>query len=236
LRTPLNTIMGYTQLILDGLARTPQEERGYVSTIQQSSKHLLSLINDVLDVARIEAGQMQLELTPVSVKQVFEQVEGHMRLPAREKGLQLKVFTPMKDLWVRAHPGRLSQVLLNLVGNAVKFTSSGGIDVEAKLNKDNTQVCFTVKDTGIGISPEKQERLFQKFVQADGSTTRHFGGTGLGLALSKTLLELMGGAIQFHSDGEGKGTTVTFMLEREMDEEGAQISLSSSRSVPTSCF
>jgi len=216
LRTPLNTIMGYTQLILDGLARNPQEERGYLGTIQQSSKHLLSLINDVLDVARIEAGQIQLKLEPVSVRQVFEQVEEHMRLPAREKGLQLTVLPPREDLWVRAHSGRLSQVLFNLVGNAIKFTPSGRIDVEATLSKSDGRVCFSVRDTGIGIAPEKQNRLFQKFVQVDGSTTRHFGGTGLGLALSKTLLEMMGGDIRFQSEGEGKGATVLFALERGM--------------------
>ncbi len=215
LRTPLNTIMGYSRLILDGLARNREEEMKYLETIQQSSKHLLALINDVLDIARIEAGQMKLDLEPVLVKEVFQQVEGHMRLPAQAKGLSLMVSLQEPDLRVHAHPGRLTQVLLNLVGNAIKFTDSGRIEVGAARGGGVNRVVFTVRDTGIGIPQEKQSLLFQKFVQADGSVTRHFGGSGLGLALSKTLLELMHGGIELHSEGEGRGTTVSFTMERE---------------------
>lgn len=213
LRTPLNTIMGYSRLILDGLARNREEEMNYLKTIQHSSKHLLALINDVLDIARIEAGQMKLESETVLVKDVFQQLEGHMRLPAQSKGLELLVSLSEPDLHVRAHPGRLTQVLLNLVGNSVKFTERGKIEVEAMRERSLNQVRFTVRDTGIGVPLEKQSLLFQKFVQADGSVTRHFGGSGLGLALSKTLLELMGGSIELRSEGEGKGTTVTFTME-----------------------
>jgi signal transduction histidine kinase len=216
LRTPLNTIMGYVQLIQDGLARSPQEERSYLQIIQQSSKHLLSLINDVLDVARIETGQIHLEMEPVLIKQVFDQLEEHMRLPAQKKNLRFSVVLRDHDLGVRANSGRLNQVLLNLVGNAIKFTTQGGVDVEAVPDESGDRVRFTVKDTGIGVSLEKQALLFQKFVQMDGSETRHLGGTGLGLALSKSLIELMRGNIKLESEGEGKGTQVVFTLERDL--------------------
>lgn len=212
LRTPLNTIMGYSQLILDGLARSPEEQRNYLLTIQQSSKSLLSLINDVLDIARIEAGQMSLDLEPVLVKNIFHRVAEHMLLPARNKGLTLEFSPTTSSLSVLANPDRLSQVLLNLIGNAVKFTPSGKVTVEALSDISGNRVRFIVTDTGIGIPHDRQARLFQKFVQADGSMTRHFGGTGIGLALSKTLLEMMGGDIELHSDGEGMGTSVKFTL------------------------
>jgi signal transduction histidine kinase len=213
LRTPLNSIMGYSQLLLDGLARNKEEEKSYLSIVQQSSKHLLALINDLLDIARIESGQMKLELSPVSVRDVFAQVEKHLNLQAQEKGLQLVIQPVPPGLYVRAHPGRLNQILLNLAGNSVKFTHSGTVEIKAEPN--NGQVRFTVRDTGIGIALENQSKLFQKFVQADGSMTRQYGGTGLGLSLSKTLLELMGGKIELASEGEGKGTTATFVLPSE---------------------
>ena len=215
LRTPLNTIMGYSQLILDGLARSPAEQRNYLLTIQQSSKSLLTLINDVLDVARIESGQLNLELEPVLVKEIFHQVEEHMRLPVRDKGLALDVRLPDSNLRVHANSSRLNQILLNLVGNAVKFTPSGKITIQATPDKSGHRVRFTITDTGIGIACDRQARLFQKFVQADGSMTRNYGGSGLGLALSKTLLTLMKGDIELHSDGNGCGTTVRFTLPRE---------------------
>lgn len=219
LRTPLNTVMGYTQLILDRLARNPEEERNYLQIIQQSSKHLLALINDVLDIARIETGQIQLELEPVLVKQVFDQLKEHMRLPTQQKDLEFNVTLPDHNLRVRAHAGRLNQILLNLVGNAIKFTSRGYVRVSAQSDASGEGVRFVVQDTGIGIPPEKRNLLFQKFVQVNGSETRHIGGTGLGLALSKSLIELMHGTIVLESRGEGQGTTVTFTLQRDTSAE-----------------
>jgi signal transduction histidine kinase len=200
LRTPLNTIIGYAQLVQEGLARSPEEQAKYMKTIQQSSKHLLALINDVLDIARIEAGQMKFDLEPVSLKAVLHDVEKHLR--------------------------RLSQVLLNTLGNAVKFTKDGSVTARAVLFEPD-QVKITIKDTGIGIPKDKQDRLFQKFVQVDGSMTRSFGGTGLGLALSKTLLEMMNGRIELFSEGEGRGTTVTITLQREIipSKSGSSASL-----------
>jgi signal transduction histidine kinase len=226
LRTPLNTIIGYAQLVQEGLARSPEEQAKYMKTIQQSSKHLLALINDVLDIARIEAGQMKFDLEPVSLKAVLHDVEKHLRLPAREKGLLLDVAISKGVDLVKAHPGRLSQVLLNTLGNAVKFTKDGSVTARAVLLEPD-QVKITIKDTGIGIPKDKQDRLFQKFVQVDGSMTRSFGGTGLGLALSKTLLEMMNGRIELFSEGEGSGTTVTIILQREIipSKSGSSASL-----------
>lgn len=217
LRTPLNTIIGYTQLILEGLARNKEEEQGYLRTIQQSSKHLLALINDVLDIARIESGQMKLELEPVLIRGVFDPLEKHMRLPAQKKKLSLHVRCTPEDLCVRANPGRLNQVLLNIVGNAIKFTETGQVEISAEPDEKTHRVLFTVRDTGVGVPKEKQSLLFQKFVQTDGSLTRARGGTGLGLALSRTLLNLMKGTIELQSEGHGKGTTVIFTLPRETD-------------------
>ncbi|MDD2706439.1 MAG: ATP-binding protein [Verrucomicrobiae bacterium] len=214
LRTPLNTIMGYTQLILDKLARNPDEEKNYLSIIQQSSKHLLSLINDVLDISKIETGQMRLELDPILLKPLLDQVNEHLRLPASQKCLQLTIFQSAPDLWVQAHPGRLKQVLFNLLGNAIKFTPHGSVRLEARPDETRNRICFEIRDTGIGIPKDKQQLLFQKFVQVDGSLTRQIGGTGLGLALSKSLIELMGGEISLSSEGEGCGSSVVFSLPK----------------------
>ena len=219
LRTPLNTIMGYSQLILDGLARSRDEEKTYLGTIQQSSRRLLALINDVLDISRIEAGQMQLELGPVPVREVFDVVRKDMQFPAQEKGLRLVVANPGEDLWIHGHAGRLSQVLANVTGNAIKFTDTGTVSLEVKRDGDDGLIRFVVRDTGIGIPVEKQGRLFEKFVQADGSVTRHHSGTGLGLALSRTLLELMEGRIELFSEGEGKGMAVTITMKRHSRDE-----------------
>jgi signal transduction histidine kinase len=159
--------------------------------------------------------QMKLTLEPVLIREVFHQVEKHMGLPADKKGLRFLTELKESDLKVHAHPGRLTQVLLNLVGNSIKFTDSGSVVLNATMSSDQKQVRIHVTDTGIGIPLQRQDRLFQKFVQADGSMTRHFGGSGLGLALSKTLLKLMKGEIELQSEGEGKGTQVTVILNRE---------------------
>jgi signal transduction histidine kinase len=219
LRTPLNTIVGYSQLILDGLARSKEEERKYLLTIQESSKTLLNIINDILDVSRIESGQVELDIETVSVKEVLGKVEEHMRLPAEKKKLTLTMEQIEPGLRVRGNAGRLSQVMLNLVGNAVKFTHAGKVSIDVRTDPSGDWVCFTVTDTGIGIPKDRQRFLFEKFVQADGSMTRQYGGTGLGLSVSKSLMQMMGGNIELESEGEGKGTTVRCMLPREKSKE-----------------
>ena len=212
LRTPLNAIMGFLRLVLDGLCDDPGEEREFLQNALDSARNLLGLINDLLDSARIEAGSMEVKLLEVSVPQVFEAVRKLTQLQADQKKLRLS-FTPSHgEMIVRADPGKFQQVLVNLVANAIKFTSQGEVLVKARPLPSKGHVRFEVHDTGIGIAPDSQRELFKKFVQGDGSTTRQYGGTGLGLAICKNLVEFMGGQIWLTSPGEGRGTTVYFTL------------------------
>ncbi|MEO1132620.1 MAG: ATP-binding protein [Cyanobacteria bacterium J06639_1] len=212
LRTPLNAIIGFIQLLMDGIAADETEEQEFLREARKSALHLLDLINDVLDIAKIEAGKMQIDLSVQELNPIFADVEIKTRLQAAQKKLDLQFRVPAepKPILVMGNRQRLMQILLNLVGNAIKFTPSGYIRVRADIVDGMVRV--SVKDTGIGISLEKQARLFQPFTQADGSMTRQYGGTGLGLAISQRLIEAMSGTIEFYSPGEGKGSTVTFAL------------------------
>jgi PAS domain S-box-containing protein len=213
LRTPLNGMIGFLQLVLDNMCDSPEEERDFLKQALQCSRHLLGLINDVLDIAKIEAGKLTLDIEPIDVEQLFHEVYTLTHVQAAQKGITLR-FTPpaSDDLRARGDFGKIKQVLVNLVGNSLKFTPSGSISVRATQHPDSGHFMFEVQDTGIGISPERQKLVFEKFTQADGSTTRKYGGTGLGLAISRSLVELMGGIIGVHSDGEGKGTRMYFSL------------------------
>jgi PAS domain S-box-containing protein len=212
LRTPLNSILGFLRLVLDGICDNPQEQREFLQNAYDSARNLLRLINELLDTARIEAGQLQVELKPVDIAQVFQEVEKLTRLQAFQKGLRLHFRIPKAALSVRADTGKLQQVLLNLVANAIKFTPAGEVEVKVRALPAKGHVRFQVRDSGIGIAPEFHRDLFQKFVQGDGSTTRRYGGTGLGLAICKNLVEFMGGQIWLASPGLGQGTTVWFTL------------------------
>ena len=212
LRTPLNAILGFLRLVLDGLCDNPEEEREFLHHAYDSARNLLNLINELLDSARLEAGKLELQLTEVNVHTVFEQVKKLTRLQAEQKKLRLTFRTPRGQVLVRADPGKLQQILLNLVANAIKFTAKGEVRVQARSFPAKGHVRFQVRDSGIGIPPETQEILFQKFVQADGSSTRQFGGAGLGLAICKNLVEFMGGQIWLSSPGPGQGTTASFTL------------------------
>jgi PAS domain S-box-containing protein len=212
LRTPLNAIMGFLRLVLDGLCDNPEEKRKFLQNAYDSARSLLSLINELLDGAKIEAGKWELELTEVNVGAVFIQVEKLTRLQADQKRLRLKFRSPRTPLLVRADPRKLQQILLNLVVNAIKFTPKGEVRVQARSFPAKGHVRFQVRDTGIGISPEIRGTLFQKFVQGDGSSTRQYGGTGLGLAICRNLVEIMGGQIWLSSPGPGQGTTAAFTL------------------------
>ena len=212
LRTPLNAIMGFLRLVLDGLCDDPGEEREFLQNALDSAHSLLNLINDLLDSARIEAGNMEVQLVEVNVPQVFQAVGKLTQIQVDQKNLSLS-FTPSQGkMMVRADPGKFQQVLVNLVANAVKFTQQGEVRVKARSFPSKGHVRFEVRDTGIGVSPESQRDLFKKFVQGDGSTTRKYGGTGLGLAICKNLVEFMGGQIWLTSPGLGRGTTVYFTL------------------------
>ncbi|MFN8589602.1 MAG: ATP-binding protein [Candidatus Eisenbacteria bacterium] len=220
LRTPLNGMIGFLQLVLDGLCDSPEEERDFLKQALQCSRHLLGLINDVLDIAKIEAGKLTLEVGRVEVQPLFDEVYTVTHVQAAQRGVQLRFESSVAEgLAARGDFGKIKQVLINLVGNALKFTPKGSVTVRAKAHAELGHLMFEVLDTGIGIPPERQKLIFEKFVQGDGSTTRRFGGTGLGLAISRSLVELMGGIIGVYSEGEGKGTRMYFSLPLWRAEE-----------------
>ncbi len=223
LRTPLNGMIGFLKLILDGMAEDPQEQREFIEEAHRSAMHLLEIINDVLDIAKIEAGKMQIDCSPVSLAELLTQVETMTRTQIRQKNLSFEIQLPQThdEVLVYGNYQRLLQVLLNLMGNAIKFTHEGGITISAEVIKKRViiedeelpgMVKIRVADTGIGVSLDKQDKLFQSFSQVDGSLTRQYGGTGLGLAISQKLVETMGGVVNFYSMGEGLGSTVTFTV------------------------
>ncbi len=223
LRTPLNGIIGFLKLLLEGMADNPEEQREFIQEAYKSSIHLLNLINDILDIAKIEAGKMELELTEVELQDLFQDVDNLIRTQAEHKHLSFQIKYPetLTPLSIYGNYQRLLQIMLNLVGNAVKFTHEGGIVISAEvipkksLGKSQQfpgMVKISVADTGIGVSLEKQDKLFENFFQVDGSRTKSYGGTGLGLAISEKLVEAMNGTMSFYSMGEGLGSTVTFTV------------------------
>ncbi|MFI5370330.1 MAG: response regulator [Candidatus Eisenbacteria bacterium] len=212
LRTPLNGMIGFLQLVLDGMCENEDEERDFIKQALQCSRHLLGLINDVLDIAKIEAGKLSLDLERVEVQTLFQEVQTLTHVQAAQKGLQLRFEPPAEPVALRCDFAKTKQVLINLVGNSLKFTSKGSITVRAHVQKELGYVLFDVTDTGIGIPRDKQKVVFEKFQQGDGSTTRKYGGTGLGLSISRSLVELQGGIIGVHSDGPGSGTRMYFSI------------------------
>ena len=256
LRTPLNGIIGCLRLVRDGFCDDREEELDFLQRADDAAIHLLGIINDVLDIAKIEAGKLTVEMEPIDLRKLLNEVINLQAVPIQQKGLDFRTTDLHEVIAIRADPAKLRQVLLNVVGNAVKFTDTGSITIKTRLepatetlssvpptkgeNKaeflppsstDNgnrgtvavpapaidplpayPHVVVTVKDTGIGIDPTQQHKLFRPFVMVDGSTTRKVGGTGLGLAISRNLIELMGGRITLSSDGDGQGTTVKITL------------------------
>jgi GAF domain-containing protein len=210
LRTPLNAILGYTELMADGAYGEPSEKMlGILKRLEANGRHLLGLINDVLDLSKIEAGQLVLELSDYSVQDIAQTVRSTLEPLAADKKLAFKVEMPSELPPGRGDGRRLTQVLINLVGNAIKFTDTGEVAIKAETNNGSFHV--SVRDTGPGISAADQARLFQEFQQADNAITRKKGGTGLGLAISKRIVEMHGGKIWVESQ-PGQGSTFAFTL------------------------
>lgn len=223
LRTPLNGMLGFLKLVMDGMAEDPEEQKEFIHEAYRSALHLLNIINDILDIAKIEAGKMQLELNPCQLDELLNHVGDFTRTQVQQKQLSFQVHKPetRDEIILYGNYQRLLQVMLNLVGNAIKFTHEGGITISVEITKQKFSVQgkelpgmvkVRVADTGIGVSLDKQDKLFQSFSQVDGSRTRQYGGTGLGLTISQKLVEAMGGVVHFYSMGEGLGSTVTFTV------------------------
>src|SRR5471030_1971186 len=212
IRTPMNGIIGMNEVLLH--TELTDEQRGCAVAVHDSAEALLALINDILDISKLEAGKVDLKLIDFDLVDTVEAAVGLFGPKARDKGIVLTFFVdPAARAGYSGDPARLRQVLLNLVSNALKFTDSGGISVEvaAKAASDGEPVLvhFDVTDTGIGMTEKTRAQLFTKFTQADSSITRRFGGTGLGLAICKQLVELMGGAIGVE-DAPGGGSRFWF--------------------------
>jgi signal transduction histidine kinase len=220
LRTPLNAILGYTELILDDIyGETPAKMRGVLERVQRNGKHLLGLINDVLDLSKIEAGQLTLALADYSLKDVVQSVFAAVESLADEKKLALRIEVPSNLPVGRGDERRLTQVLLNLVGNAIKFTDQG--EVAIKASATNGAYTLSVCDTGPGIPPADQAKIFEEFQQADSSATKKKGGTGLGLSIARRIIELHGGRIWVESE-VGKGATFSINLPVKVEQQQAE--------------
>ncbi len=219
IRTPMNAILGLTYLMQINNPTQEQQER--LSKINTSARHLLSVINDILDISKIEAGRMVLEITDFNLNAIFDHIRSMIRDSANDKGLSIDFDTDSVPILLQGDSTRLRQALLNYIANAIKFTEKGQIQIRAiKLKEKNDQVLvrFEVEDSGIGIAADKIDNLFTAFNQADTSTTRQFGGTGLGLVITRRLAEMMGGTVGVSSD-PGKGSTFWFTAQLKRGNE-----------------
>ncbi|MBI5814985.1 MAG: response regulator [Nitrospinae bacterium] len=217
IRTPLNGVIGMTSMLLD--TRLSHEQRDYAETIRSSAESLLSIINDILDFSKIEAGKLSIEPIPFDLRQGIEDVIDTLCLKAHEKRLEVILrYDPKAPRRVEGDPGRVRQIIMNLISNAIKFTEKGYILIDVQHEAGGTgpgAFAVSVKDTGVGIPEQMQKKIFDKFTQVDASTTRKFGGTGLGLAITNQLVEMMGGSISVTSKiGEG----ATFLVRLPLPE------------------
>ncbi|WDQ16373.1 response regulator [Rhodopirellula sp. P2] len=219
IRTPLNAVLGFTDVLRRGLVSSGDEAVDHLNMIHRSGAHLLELINDILDLSKIESGHLQVESIDTNLDDIVTDVANTLKVKADEQGLELKVdFRTAIPRTIQSDPTRLRQVVTNLVGNAIKFTESGSVSIVTSLLKTPSNsiegydpiIRVDIIDTGIGMTPSQQAKIFDSFVQADSSTTRKFGGTGLGLSISRRLAEAMGGALTVHSE---VGIGSTFRVE-----------------------
>ena len=217
IRTPMNAIIGFSELLAE--QELTKQQKGDVNTILSSGRSLLALINDILDFSKIEAGRLDMELVECSLGQLLNAIDSMMTINAKEKGIEFKII---ENNGLPAHiysdPTRINQCLVNLANNAIKFTDKGHVHLKVSIESINDKpfISFDVEDTGIGITPERQGAIFDSFTQADGSTTRKFGGTGLGLTITKQLGELLGGSLSLTSK-PGKGSIFSFKIPAGLD-------------------
>ncbi|MEO1524420.1 MAG: response regulator [Planctomycetota bacterium] len=214
IRTPMNAILGYTDVLRCGMVENESQRDEHLLTIHQSGEHLLALINDILDLSKIEAGKMEIEITDVSLLSLVGQVVSVLKIKAEEKSIYLKpeFATPLPRT-VRTDAVRLRQSLINLIGNAIKFTERGGVRLVARMTRGkHPKLAFDVVDTGIGMTPDAMQKIFDPFSQADSSITRRFGGTGLGLSISVQIAERLGGKLSVASE-VGKGSIFTLVID-----------------------
>ena len=213
IRTPMNSIMGFAELALD--SDTMKQTKEYLEKITDNTKWLLNIINDILDISKIESGKMELENIPFNLGEVFSRCHSVMLPAAKEKGIELRVYTePIIGKRLIGDPVRLYQVLMNLLSNAIKFTNTGTVKFSSSIKETkngSATVFFEVKDTGIGMTEEQITRIFEPFVQAESGTMRNYGGTGLGLSITKNLLEMMGGILHLESS-PGFGSAFSFEI------------------------
>jgi PAS domain S-box-containing protein len=243
LRTPLNSVIGFTNILLKNrTGNLADQELSFLERIIANGKHLLELINEVLDLAKIEAGRMELDIEPVQLKSLVDETISQMEGQERGKGVVLRAEVPENLAPIQADPGKLKQVIINLVGNALKFTKEGEVVVEVTSHGESgAPRAVAVRDTGIGIPPDRLKAIFEAFQQADQTTHREFGGTGLGLTISRSLCQLMGFELSVESE-EGKGSVFTILLvesrspekraEEELMEEALK-PIESTRPAPT---
>ncbi|NBX03508.1 MAG: hybrid sensor histidine kinase/response regulator [Alphaproteobacteria bacterium] len=220
IRTPLNVISGFTTMLED--SPLSLEQRDHVKNIRTSGDALMDIVNDVLDISKIEAGKLELENVPFNIRSLLGDLTGLFSLKAAEKYLPLltEYETDMPES-VLGDPHRIRQVLMNLVSNALKFTATGHVKISAAYDTEHEQLYCSVEDTGIGIKPEKLEHIFDDFSQADMSTTRQFGGTGLGLSICQRLMQLMGSTLELSSNF-GHGSTFSFTLHLPLSDAAAK--------------
>jgi two-component system sensor histidine kinase BarA len=219
LRTPLNGIIGSIRCVMDGFCNSEEEEKEYLQQADNAAVHLLGIIDDILSIAKIEAGKLSVNPEPVDLHQIINEVINLQTASLQRKHLKFNLLLCQENPIVCADTTKLKQVILNVISNSIKFTDRGTISLIT--HSEHSQGIITIIDTGIGIDPQQQSKLFRPFVMIDGSTTRKFSGTGLGLAISKNLMKMMGGDITISSQGQGLGTTVEIILplvgEKKLD-------------------